>query len=81
MNKKNVKELIQSIKEKDDETEGLFISRKISVENTAKLLEIKRIQFEKHIRESEEKCEKSNKDDEGKYQCEKCDQHSKNLDF
>ena len=76
MEKENVKELIQIIKETDEEIESLFILRKVSLENTTKLLEIKKM-LKKEIIELKETCENSSKDDAVRYQCDKCEHNFK----
>ena len=67
-----INDLMKIIKEKDEEIESLYLTGKITVDNGTKLLEINK-QLEKEVRELKTNCVKSNKDDELKYSCDKCD--------
>ena len=67
---------MQIIEDKDEEIESLYFSRKMSVDNGTKLLEIKK-RLENEIKELKNNCAKSNKDVELKYTCDKCDDYFK----
>ena len=71
-----IKDLMEIIEKKDEEIESLFLSRKMSVDNGKKLLEIKK-HLENEIKELKDNGAKSSIDVELKYSCNKCDNNFK----